>query len=223
MSGKNMHAWDAIMLAAEIVDNGALSVLNLASNKLGELVLPDGWLIKDKGKNYQKYVHTDGREQTDHPGRPDGLVTAVANAIKDMGAMTRLNLSNNGLLTREGGSALGNMLKANTILKELDVSDSWYGLSPEVRDGPGFAQELAVGIKDNGAMTSLNLSGNELGPKGAKHISAGIRVSKCVIVVVLAPFSCPFDHWLICCCLLLTTGYEGVDEPQYVQEPHQGR
>jgi hypothetical protein len=34
MSGKNMRAWDAIMLAAEIVDNGALSSLNLASNCL---------------------------------------------------------------------------------------------------------------------------------------------------------------------------------------------
>jgi hypothetical protein len=34
MSGKGMRAWDAIMLAPEIADNGALSSLNLASNYL---------------------------------------------------------------------------------------------------------------------------------------------------------------------------------------------
>jgi hypothetical protein len=60
--------------------------------------------------------------------------------------------------------------------------------------------------KDNGAMTSLNLSDNALGAEGAEHIAAGIKVTKCAIAVVLAPFSCPSDHWLNCCCLLLSTG-----------------
>jgi hypothetical protein len=55
-------------------------------------------------------------------------------------------------------------------------------------------------------MKSLNLSDNELGAEGAKHIAAGIQVIKCAIAVVLAPFSCPSDHWLNCCCLLLSTG-----------------
>jgi hypothetical protein len=55
-------------------------------------------------------------------------------------------------------------------------------------------------------MTSLNLSANFLGAEGAEHIAEGIKVSKCVVAVVLAPFSCPSDHWLDCCCLLLSTG-----------------
>jgi hypothetical protein len=38
-----------------------------------------------------------------------------------------------------------------------------------------------------------------------------------VIAVVLAPFSCPSDHWLICCCLLLSTGYGGVVMPGHQQ------
>ena len=46
------------------------------------------------------------------------------------------------------------MLAANSTLKELDLSDNQ---SPpgdmSARDGPGFAQELAVGIKDNGALS----------------------------------------------------------------------
>jgi hypothetical protein len=40
-----------------------------------------------------------------------------------------------------------------------------------------------------GAMTSLNLSGNDLGAEGARHVAEGIRVSKCT--VVLAPCLCP--------------------------------
>jgi hypothetical protein len=36
MSGKKMRSWDAIMLAPEIIDNGALSSLNLSSNWLTE-------------------------------------------------------------------------------------------------------------------------------------------------------------------------------------------
>jgi hypothetical protein len=33
-------------------------------------------------------------------------------------------------------------------------------------DGPGFAQELAVGIKDNGALTKLDARGNDIDDEG---------------------------------------------------------
>jgi hypothetical protein len=60
------------------------------------------------------------------------------------------------------------MLKGNTLLKELDVSSSGEGMSSWETDGSGFAKELAVGIKDNGAMTCLDLSKNNIGkhPEG---------------------------------------------------------
>jgi hypothetical protein len=172
-----------------------------------------------------------------------------------------LSLQSNGLLNKDSGRALADSLKGNSILTELDISNNHNEYNSESQDGPGFAQELAVGIKDNGAissinllkncipveqaqelvhimqtkemlitlcglskeeseldfsgqnlhagdavliandisdmraMTSLNLSDNELGAEGAKHIAAGIKVTKCAVVVVLAPFSC-----------LLTTG-----------------
>jgi hypothetical protein len=90
-----------------------------------------------------------------------GIIT-IANAILDMRALTSLNMSKNGLLSKDGGTVLGEMLKANTVLKELDVSSSGDGMPEYFGDGPGFAKELVVGIKDNGAMTSLNLSSNYL-------------------------------------------------------------
>jgi hypothetical protein len=42
------------------------------------------------------YRHTDGREQKDRPGKPEGII-AIANAIPDMGAMVSLNLASNDL------------------------------------------------------------------------------------------------------------------------------
>jgi hypothetical protein len=82
--------------------------------------------------------------------------------IKGMGALTSLNMSENGLLSKEGGTVLREMLKGHTLLKELDVSSSGEGMPHSKRDGPGFAKELAVGIKDNGALTSLDISNNQL-------------------------------------------------------------
>jgi hypothetical protein len=76
---------------------GSLSSLNLANNNLGELVLPAGWT--KEGPDWDPiYKHiADGREQKDHPGKPEGIatLTAIAGAITDMRAMTSLNLASN--------------------------------------------------------------------------------------------------------------------------------
>jgi hypothetical protein len=80
---------------------------------------------------------------------------------------------------------LGEMLMANSMLKELDLSNNFVFTSGG--DAPGFAQELAVGIKDNGAMTSLNLANNEIKAEGAKHIACAVKVSKCVLAIILVP------------------------------------
>jgi hypothetical protein len=85
-----------ITLADAIKDMGALSVLNLANNQLGGLVLPEGWSEKYTALPEHGYKHTDGREQDLHPGKPEGVI-AVANAIRDMRAMTSLNLASNSL------------------------------------------------------------------------------------------------------------------------------
>jgi hypothetical protein len=83
-----------------------------------------------------------------------------------------LSLKNNMLATKEAGEALAQALASNSTLKELDVSDNWEG-----GDGPGFAQELAIGIKDNGALTSLNLSSNNLKAEGGKTVAEASKVT----------------------------------------------
>jgi hypothetical protein len=65
-----------------------------------------------------------------------------------MRAMTRLNLSNNGIggqVDEPGVHALANMLKNNTTLKEINISSN--------RLDEECAQILAPAIKDNGALS----------------------------------------------------------------------
>jgi hypothetical protein len=78
--------------------NRVLSILNLAENYFGDLVLPAGWTEEDYDDDDEEevYRHTDGREQRDRPGKPEGII-AIANAIPDMGAMMSLNLASNDL------------------------------------------------------------------------------------------------------------------------------
>jgi hypothetical protein len=54
------------------------------------------------------------------------------------------------------------------------------------------------------ALTSLNLSSNNLEAEGGKIVAEAIKVTNCAIAVVLVPFSCPSNHWINCCCLLLS-------------------
>jgi Leucine-rich repeat (LRR) protein len=87
----------------------------------------------------------------------------LAPEIVANGALETLLLGNNRLCNKEGGKALATMLAGNATLKELDVSNSTHS----GYDGPGFAQELAIGLKKNGcskgSLTSLNISHNEIG------------------------------------------------------------
>jgi Ran GTPase-activating protein (RanGAP) involved in mRNA processing and transport len=131
LKDNNLRSPGAKALADAIRDNTVLTDLDLASNHLA-------------------WHGTDGR------GDDMSGVTALASATKDNGALSVLLLKRNNLGTKVAGKVLGKMLKENSVLKALDLSDNYAG------DGAGFAQELAVGIKDNGALTKLDISGNRI-------------------------------------------------------------
>jgi hypothetical protein len=191
-SGNRLGVSDVVLLSAFLPKCTALTSLDMSNTQLvGET---------GTGVFKTKVSRFFGDMQEVEIMEPDtsGVVT-LANAIKDMGAMTKLNLSKNGLLTKEGGRALGNMLKANMFLKELDVSNSGYGMISD-KDASGFAEEISEGLAGNGTLMSLNLSSNHLKAEGAKIVmSRAIKVTNYEIAVVLVPFVCLSDHWLNCC------------------------
>ncbi len=182
-------------LAAGVTANSAVTSLKISGNNISALVLPQGWVedsdADSSDDEAEPFIHEDGRRQKAHPGKPEGVI-ALADAIKNNGVLVSLIMSANALLSKEAGKALAGMLAANSVLTELDVSDNGYDSDED--DGPGFAQELAVGLGANGAletitfgdkqaammktdMTKVDLSGKELGASGA--IIAAAFLPKC--------------------------------------------
>jgi hypothetical protein len=164
MSGKMKGNEDAVMLTAEIVDNGALTSLNLSSNGLGKLLLPDGWSYgyHNDYSGREFYKHTDGRKA--NSGTPEGTTSGaiiIAAAITYMGAISSVNLLENDIGT-EHAEVLASILKEHPALKslcgnkgdetELDVSGKAMGA-----DG---AVMLAAEIVGNRAMSKFTFSGD---------------------------------------------------------------
>jgi hypothetical protein len=157
MSGKMKGAGDAIMLVPEVIDNGAISSANLLKNGIGinqaqtlASILKDHPTLKSLCGNKGNEV------ELDMSGKMNGAADAIllVPEITDNGALLSLSLKSNNLIShsdqgKAAGKALGEMLAVNTNLTELDLSSNG-----EYSDtsGVGFAQELAVGLKDNGAL-----------------------------------------------------------------------
>ena len=131
ISNNDIRAEGSKLLAEALKDNQVMRELNIADNNMS---------------NYDSDM--------------SGII-AISNAIPTMGALTRLNLSNNEMLTKRAGKALAGALASNAVLRELDVSKQGGGA--EYDDGPGFAMELADGLGTNGALTSLNISSCDIG------------------------------------------------------------
>jgi hypothetical protein len=129
-----------------------------------------------------------------------------------MGTLLHFDISGNNI-REEGTQALAAALKGNMAMTQLNMSSNYMTCNANTESG-NMAGIIALSdvIKDMGELTSLNLSANYLSgylENGAKIFADAIKVTKCAVAVVLAPFSCPSDHWLNCCCLLLFTGYRG--------------
>jgi Ran GTPase-activating protein (RanGAP) involved in mRNA processing and transport len=147
--------------------------LNLSENNIGQCTIDDGggWTFWDddfegKGKRWKN------KETGEYSfGKCVGAI-ALADAIPSMGALLSLDMSKNILCNREAGKVLSQMLAVNTVLKELDVSNN-VGFG--AHDGPGFAQELFAGIRNNGAMTKFDISSNGIRAEGGKALAAGLK------------------------------------------------
>jgi hypothetical protein len=193
LSGLGMDADDAIILASELPDKRVLMLLNLASNNLGQLVLPVGWTKQWNEKlNDYGYKHIDGREQKEDPSKPDGIIV-LASAIKDMGAMTSLNLASNDL-SAQGTKLLAAALKGNLIMIELNISSNkmtwnmngstWGGMSgiitlaDVIPDMRALSTFTFSGDYDSGhvtmetTMTEADFSGKKLGVSGGMMVAA---------------------------------------------------
>jgi hypothetical protein len=72
------------------------------------------------------------------------------------------------------------MLKQNSVLKSLDLSSNLAGDASKSLE---FVQELAAGIRDNGALAKLDMSTNDIGAEQEEDLqricmAGGIELTK---------------------------------------------
>jgi hypothetical protein len=192
MSGKEMDAGDAIMLVAEIVDNGALTKLDMSDNAIIGITKN----AKTAGKAFAQMIAANAtlKEMNLSKNAPygdsDGAAFAqeLAVGISDNGALSVLNLAENGL--GRGASTWAYSSNPEHVGEFWNLNEGKYykSLPPGEGVGPAGLVAIASAISNSRAMTSLNLSSNDIGVwgnmDGIKAIASAIKV----LAVILVPF-----------------------------------
>jgi Leucine-rich repeat (LRR) protein len=132
ISNCNLRAEGGRALAAGLKGNQVITELNISDNYLGT----KSW---------------------DHSADTSGII-AIADAIPNMGALSKLDASDNkmfGWNDKTGVTAWAAALKASTSITELSLAKN--DMSPD------NAKILAGSIRDNGALTVLDVSQNNIG------------------------------------------------------------
>jgi Ran GTPase-activating protein (RanGAP) involved in mRNA processing and transport len=211
VNGKNL-GMDGALVVAEYLDddNGAISSVNLLKNAIPVEQAQELVKIMQSKEKLITLCGLSGNEATldfSEQGLGPGDAVLIGNDNSDMGALSLLNLASNRLCAG-GTKLLAAALKGNKIMTELNISWNSMTLSTLPYGAWGDISgvvALADVIPDMRAMTSLDLSSNEIGSEGAVCVAEAIKVRHCVVAVVFEPNSCRSDHWFNCCCLLLST------------------
>jgi hypothetical protein len=74
--------------------------------------------------------------------------------------LTKLDVRQNAIHGAKAGKAFADMLTQNTALKELDLSSQAWSTHNGL--DAAFAKEFAVGLSNNGTLSSLNFAENSL-------------------------------------------------------------
>jgi hypothetical protein len=144
----------------------------------GEVYYEHGDRMKKKPKENSITLDIAMREASfegKHLGLP-GAVILSSWLTKSDAVLSKLNLSNNVMLSKEAGAALSRALATNSILTELDVSHQYVDLTHadskdqwNRSDGPGFARALAEGLITVNRRSSSITSSSQQQPR--EHVS----------------------------------------------------
>jgi Ran GTPase-activating protein (RanGAP) involved in mRNA processing and transport len=165
VSSNYFRADDAKILADGISGNGAISSINLLRNSIPveqaqELVKI--MQAKEKLTTLCGLSKEEAKLDFSNQGLGPGDVVLIANDIRDMGALSKLDASDNGMFGKKdkaGITAWADALKANTSITQLNLAKNGINAND--------TKILAPAISDNGALTSLDISDNKLTNNGS--------------------------------------------------------
>jgi Ran GTPase-activating protein (RanGAP) involved in mRNA processing and transport len=194
-----------LLLANEIESNWDVTDMNLLHNNFGK----EGARVLLAVFEYSRVLRTvcgigtntrtiELRKKALKPC--DALLLAAdmkASLERKQASVTVLDVSKNGLLTREVGAAFGDLLQMNGVLVSLDISNLGTSMTHDAKDGPGFARALAAGLSSEAcAVKTLTFSGDyahssavtmEAAMTIANFQDTGLRASGAIIVAAFLP------------------------------------
>ena len=102
-------------------------------------------------------------------------ITAIANALRVNGVLTKVSLAKN-QLGEEGTKAICEALEQNKTLKELEISGEMFEKSNI--GGTAGVKHVAKLLGVNGGLTALDLSSNRLKDEGVSAVCEAIQSNK---------------------------------------------
>jgi hypothetical protein len=153
LAKNGINANDTKILAPAISDNGAMTSLNISSNRIGWLSVPDGWETRKSQNGDYQVFKPPGQDWTmDAPpgAKAEGII-AIANAIPDMGALLSLDMSNNGLNGWSNSMDFLGPAVASSTITSLNIA------SNDLNQNGGI--DAVVSMLDKGAISSFIFSG----------------------------------------------------------------
>jgi Ran GTPase-activating protein (RanGAP) involved in mRNA processing and transport len=104
-----------------------------------------------------------------------GEFCVLAHFLMENQTCVNLSLADNYLACGDVGVALSDLLDANSYIEQLDVSSNYWWNSPSDHgDGTKFAQELAVGLKENMGLTELDIRNNAVADEGTMALGRAL-------------------------------------------------
>jgi hypothetical protein len=157
LSGLGMDAADAIVLAVELPNKGALSSMNLLCNCIGiEQAQHLVTLLKEHPTLKSLCGNTGDETELDMSGKKMAAadVTMLRPEIIGNRSLLRLSLADNNLRA-EGCKALAQALKGNSVITELNISNNHL-----VHYDKSAIADLIDAIKDMGVLSKFTFSGD---------------------------------------------------------------
>jgi hypothetical protein len=173
-----------IALADVIPDMGALSFLDISSNKLWEnwTFSSDQWWLN--GHHPPGYPNGGCKEK---PEETNQGFLAMCDAIKNMGAISSVNLIKNAIPVDQAQELVKIMQSKEKLItlcglsgKEATLDFSNQGL------GPGDAVLIANDISNMRALTKFDISTNSLHAAGAKALAEGLKGNQVITELNIA-------------------------------------
>jgi Ran GTPase-activating protein (RanGAP) involved in mRNA processing and transport len=200
VSNQNLQYADAVLLGGVFHNNQSLSNLHVGSNNIPEEQMKEMIATALSKETMKTMCEVPLKNKTltelDLTGKGLGTEGAlvIAGYLSNNVCLRKINLSNNRMATAIAGRALGRVLKLNSTLEDLDISQNLWDLRRRGGDQSGgngaeFGKAISEGLASNEKLVIINLENNKIPAELEERMYQKVRMSKLRIVLANASMS----------------------------------